>query len=300
MAITAATTMSGFSGFLNPEMSAPIFDQARKQSVVQQLARQIPLGISGQAIPYSATKPVAGWVAEAGTKPATSGSMALETMTPKKLSAIIVMSSEVARANPGNFAQVVRDDLAEAFAVAFDAATLHGTSTPFAHYIDETTKTVEIGTAAASAGSVYADLNAGLKLLVDDGKRGTGFAFDVRAEPVLNAAVDTTGRPLFVDTPLTETNPTVRPGRVLGRPAFLGETVYGSGDSTVGYLGDWTKCAWGVVGGITYKVSDTAPVTINGSLVSAFEKNLIAVLAEAEYGFVCHDTAAFVQYTNAA
>jgi hypothetical protein len=147
---------------------------------------------------------------------------------------------------------------------------------------------------------VYADLNAGLKLLVDDGKRGTGFAFDVRAEPVLNAAVDTTGRPLFVDTPLTETNPTVRPGRVLGRPAFLGETVYGSGDSTVGYLGDWTKCAWGVVGGITYKVSDTAPVTINGSLVSAFEKNLIAVLAEAEYGFVCHDTAAFVQFTNAA
>jgi HK97 family phage major capsid protein len=300
VAITAATTMSGFSGFLNPEMSAPIFDQARKQSVVQQLARQIPLGISGQSIPYSATKPVAGWVAEAGTKPATSGSMALETMTPKKLSAIIVMSAEVARANPGNFAQVVRDDLAEAFAVAFDAATLHGTSTPFAHYIDETTKTVEIGTAAASAGSVYADLNAGLKLLVDDGKRGTGFAFDVRAEPVLNAAVDTTGRPLFVDTPLTETNPTVRPGRVLGRPAFLGETVYGSGDSTVGYLGDWSKCAWGVVGGITYKVSDTAPVTINGSLVSAFEKNLIAVLAEAEYGFVCHDTAAFVQYTNAS
>lgn len=300
MAITAATTMSGFSGFLNPEMSAPIFDQARKQSVVQQLARQIPLGISGQSIPYSATKPVAGWVAEAGTKPATSGSMALETMTPKKLSAIIVMSAEVARANPGNFAQVVRDDLAEAFAIAFDAATLHGTSTPFAHYVDETTKTVELGTATQANGSVYADLNAGLKLLVDDSKRATAFAFDVRAEPVLNAATDTTGRPLFVDSPLTETNPAVRPGRVLGRTALIGETVYGAGDSTVGYLGDWTKCAWGVVGGITYKVSDTAPVTINGSLVSAFEKNLIAVLAEAEYGFVCHDTAAFVQYTNAS
>jgi hypothetical protein len=45
---------------------------------------------------------------------------------------------------------------------------------------------------------------------------------------------------------------------------------------------------------------DTAPVTINGALVSAFENNLIAVLAEAEYGFVCHDTAAFVQYTNAS
>jgi hypothetical protein len=136
---------------------------------------------------------------------------------------------------------------------------------------------------------------------VDDGKRLTGFAFDVRAEPVLNAAVDTTGRPLFIDTPLVaETNPAVRPGRLLGRQAFLGETVYGAGDSTVGYGGDWSQCAWGVVGGITYKVSDSAPVTINGALVSAFENNLIAVLAEAEYGFVCHDTAAFVQYTNAS
>lgn len=300
MAITAATTMSGFSGFLNPEQSAPVFDQARKRSVVQQLATQIPLGISGQAIPYTATKPTASWVAEAATKPATSGTMALETMSPKKLAAIIVMSAEVARANPGDFANRVRDDLAEAFAIAFDAAALHGTSTPFAHYIDETTKTVELGTAAASAGGVYADVNAGLKLLVDDGKLGTAFAWDVRAEPVINASVDSNGRPLFVDTPIVDTNPTVRPGRMLGREAVIGRTVYGSGDSTVGYLGDWSQVAWGVVGGITYRVSDSAPVTINGSLVSAFEKNLIAVLAEAEYGLVVHDTAAFVQFTNAS
>lgn len=299
MAITAATTLAGFSGFLNPQESAPIFDKARKFSVVQQLATQIPLGISGQAIPYTATKPTASWVAEAAKKPATAGTMALETMSPKKLTAIIVMSMEVGRANPGGFVQRVKDDSSEAFAVAFDAAALHGTSTPFAHYIDETTKTVEIGTAAASAGSVYADINAGLALLVNDGKRMTGTAWDVRAEPVLNAAVDTTGRPLFVDSPLVDTNPTVRPGRLLGRPAFIGETVYGSGDSTIGYGGDWSQSAWGVVGGISFRVSDQATVTINGALVSAFENNLLVVLAEAEYGFVCHDTAAYVQYLNA-
>lgn len=309
MAITAATTLSGFSGFLNPEQSAPVFDRVRKASVVQRLTRQIPLGISGQAIPYTATKPTASWVAEGAKKPATSGSMALETMSPKKLTAIIVMSAEVARANPGNFANRVREDAAEAFAVAFDAAALHGTSTPFSHYIDETSSTVELGTAAADAGGVWADLNSGLSTLVNAGKRATGFAFDVRAEPILNASVDANGRPLFVDSPLTDTAPagalpdpdlTIREGRVMGRRAVIGETVYGSGDSTVGYLGDWTQCAWGVVGGINYRVSDSAPVTINGALVSAFENNLIAVLAEAEYGFVCHDTAAYVQYLNAA
>lgn len=308
MAITAATTLSGFSGFLSPEQSAPVFDKVRKQSVVQRLATQIPLGISGQAIPYTATKPTASWVAEGAQKPATSGTMALETMSPKKLTAIIVMSAEVARANPGNFANRVRDDLGEAFALAFDAAALHGTSTPFAHYVDETTKTREIGTANAAAGSVWTDLNNGLDQLVTDGKRATGFAFDVRMEPLLNGGLDTTGRPLFVDSPLVDTSPNgadpnpgnaIREGRVMGRRALISETVYGSGDSTVGYLGDWTQCAWGVVGGINYRVSDSAPVTINGALVSAFENNLIAVLAEAEYGFVCHDTAAFVQYLNA-
>ena len=39
-------------------------------------------------------------------------------------------------------------------------------------------------------------------------------------------------------------------------------------------------------------------MTINGSLVSLFEHNLVAVLAEAEYGFLVNDTAAFVELTN--
>ena len=32
MAITSATTRADFSGFLNPETSAPIFDEAARQS----------------------------------------------------------------------------------------------------------------------------------------------------------------------------------------------------------------------------------------------------------------------------
>ena len=54
----------------------------------------------------------------------------------------------------------------------------------------------------------------------------------------------------------------------------------------------------GVVGGISYRISTEASVTINGSLVSLFEHNLVAVLAEAEYGWLVNDTAAFVELTN--
>src|SRR5688572_2702360 len=131
MAITAATVTGDFSGFLNAEQSGPIFDEAMRTSVVQMLARQVPLGINGQEIPITSTKPVAGWVAEAGQKPASKGTMSLKTMTPKKLAAIAVVSAEVVRANPGNYVSLLRPQLAEAFAIAFDSAALHGTATPF-------------------------------------------------------------------------------------------------------------------------------------------------------------------------
>lgn len=297
MAITAASVTGDFSGFLNADQSGPIFDQAMRTSTVQQLARQVPLGANGQEIPITSSKPVAGWVAEAGKKPATQGAMSLKTMTPKKLAAIAVVSAEVVRANPGNYVNLLRPQLAEAFAIAFDSAALHGTATPFTTHVAQTTKSVEIGTNAAAAGSVYADLNAGLKLLVDDGKRLTGFAFDVKTEPLFNAAVDTTGRPLFVDSPTIETAATVQAGRVLGRPAFIGEGVQAG--TTVGFGGDWTQAAWGVVGGISYDVSTEATVTINGALTSLWEHNLLAVRAEAEYGWLVNDTAAFVEYINA-
>jgi HK97 family phage major capsid protein len=299
MAITAATVTGDFSGFLNADQSGPIFDEAYRASVVQQLTRKVPLGINGQEIPVTTSKPVAGWVAEAGQKPASEGAMALKTMTPKKLAAIAVVSAEVVRANPGGYVNELRPQLAEAFAIAFDAAALHGTATPFTTYVDQTTQTdVEIGTATAANGSVYADLNSGLSALVTDGKRPNGFAFDSIAEPLFNAALDTTGRPLFVDSPTIDNAAPVRVGRVLGRPAFMGEGVAAS--TTIGYLGDWRQAVWGAVGGISYDVSTEATVTINGALTSLWEHNLLAVRAEAEYGFLINDVDAFVTYINAA
>lgn len=296
MAVSAATLTSDFSGFLSPEKSQAYFEDARRASVVQSLVRQVPLGINGQEIPYTTTKPTAGWVSEGGKKPATAGGMALKTITPKKLAAIAVVSAEVVRANPGSYMEVLRADIAEAFALAFDAAALHGTNTPFGagNFIDATTKSVELPSATAATGGVYADVNSGLSLLVNDGKRLTGFAFDSVTEPTFNAAVDTTGRPLFVES--TYEGSALRAGRLLGRSAFMGDGV-ASGD-TLGYGGDWSKAVWGVVGGISYDVSTQATVTINDTLTSLWEHNLVAIRAEAEFGWLVHDTAAFVKYVT--
>jgi HK97 family phage major capsid protein len=300
MAVTAATKNSDFSGFLNRDQSAGIFDKAAQQSVVQRLARQIPLGINGQSIPVVTGNLTAGWVAEGAQKPASSGSMSLKTMDPKKLAVIAVVSAEVVRANPGNYMNFIRNDVARAFAVAFDAAALHGTSTPFSTYIDQTSNSVEFTGTTPAFTSVWADLNSALNTLVTAGKDATGWALDSRFEPVLNGVVDTAGRPLFIESPLTETAGPIRSGRLMGREAFVGPGVYAATGKIYGYLGDWSQAAWGTVGGISYDISTQATVTVNGALVSLWENNLVAVRAEAEYGFLVNDTASFVKLQNNA
>lgn len=313
MAITAATATSDFSGFLPANIAAPIFERAASMSVVQQLATQVPLGGNGESIPYVSGRPTAGWVAEGGTKPATAGSMSLKTLTPKKLAAILVVSAEVVRANPGNYITTMRESLAESFAVSFDRAALHdegpdGTAGagPFSTYLDQTTKSQEIGTTSVANGGVYVDLNEALKDVVGSADasgrryRVTGWALDTVLEPVLRGAIDTTGRPIWTDLPY-DANSGALGGRgsLLGRTSYMGEGVATANlDDVVGYGGDFSQAAWGVVGGINFDVSTEASVTVDSALVSLWENNLVAIRAEAEYGFVVADTGAFTKLTN--
>ncbi|MGE3795105.1 MAG: phage major capsid protein [Dehalococcoidia bacterium] len=310
MAVTAPTKRSDFDAkFLPPEISAPIFEHAAKISVAQRLAQQVPLGLNGKAVPVVTGKMSAGWVAEGGKKPASSGSVGLKTIDPKKLAAIAVVSTEVVRSNPAGYMGMIKGQVAEAFALAFDAAAFHGTNTPFGTYLDQTTKAVELGSHTQAQGGVYQDLVDSLKLLVNDGKRLNGFALDNVVEPILLGQVDSTGRPIFIDTPLDETtaaqfeNDTAQPaspGKLIGRKSFMQDGVATTDlTSVVGYAGDWTQAAWGVVGGISYSTSTEATVTIDGELVSLWENNLVAILMEAEYGWLVNDVAAFAKITNA-
>lgn len=307
MAITAATLRSDFSGFLNREQAGPIFEKAARMSIAQRLAVQVPLGAEGKSIPVVTGRLTAGWVSEGAAKPASAGTMSLKNMDPKKLAVIAVVSAEVVRANPGSYMSLIRDQVAESFAVGFDQAAFHdagpdGTATagPFSTYIDQTTKAVEIGSTAPDDGGIHKDLVDGMALLVNADKELNGFGLDNRIEPLILGAVDANGRPIYLNLPTNDTSRAVaRPGNLLGRDSFIGRgSIYDSTNKILGYGGDWTQAAWGVVGGISYDVSTEATVTINGSLVSLWEHNLVAVRAEAEYGWLVNDVDAFVKYTN--
>lgn len=310
MAITAATMTSDFdAGFLTPEMSAPFFAQAARQSVAMRLARQVPVGINGNKIPVTSGMTTAAWVGEGERKPATEMSVELKFIEPKKMACIAVVSAETVRANPGGYMQLLQTDIGDAFAFAFDQAVFHGTNTPFDDYLDETSKAVELGGSSQALGGVYRDFVEALDLVVSDTsaidgaprarRKLTGWALDSMAEPTMLGAVDTTGRPLFVDMPSQDTASQITEGRILRRPAFIGEGVATpNGTTVVGYGGDWTQVVWGVTSGISYGVSTQATVTINGSLVSLWENNLVAIKAEAEYGFLINDIESFVRLMN--
>ena len=256
-----------------------------------QLARQVPLGASGQEIIVPTGKATAGWVSEGQKKPTTETSIGVKGFTPHKIAAISVVSAEVVRANPGNYMQLLQDEIAQSFAEAFDAAALHGDG-PFAASVSDTTKSVSLSTGA------YDGVVEALDVLAKDGKKLNGFAFDRVVEATFLGEKDGVDRPLFVDTPLENTVSAVTPGRIIGRSSFLGDGV--AKNDVVGFAGDWSQLVWGTVGGIKFDVSTQATVTLDGSLVSLFENNLVAIRAEAEYGLLINDVEAFVSITGAS
>lgn len=314
MAITAATVTGDFSGFLTAERAGAIFQRARQMSVVQRLARQVPLGLAGTEVPVVTTRPQVGWVSEGQQKPATAGAMTLKTITPKKIAAIAVVSAEVVRANPGNYVNLFRDEIAEAMAVAFDLAACHDQGPtggagggPFSTYLDQTAKSWEVGATSQANGGIFVDLTQALRKIVTAkdqyGRRyrATGWALDSVLEPSFWGQVDTAGHPIWTDLPanVAETAP-LGGGTLMNRQAFFGEGVATyDAKAVVGYVGDWSQAVWGQIGGISYDVSTQATATINGSLVSLWENNLVGIRAETEFGFLVNDPEAFCKLTNA-
>jgi HK97 family phage major capsid protein len=248
-----------------------------------QLARQIPMGDNGTAIPVFTSGVAASWVSETNAKPTAATTPSVVNMVPKKLAVIVPISSEVYDRAGAMVINEVENEIATAFATAFDNALLRGTSSPFAAFISQTTKQVQLNGTAT-----YTELMAAYTALVNDNKYldDAAFALDPRAVAVLLGAVDTIGRPLFLPG-TTDT--------VLGLPAVTNRHVFNSAaPHEIAYFGDWSRVVWGTSGGIQYDVSNEA--TVGG--VSAFESNLVYIRAEAYYGAIVQDAQAFVKMTQ--
>ncbi|WP_330172954.1 phage major capsid protein [Streptomyces sp. NBC_01498] len=313
MVATAPLKLSDVNGALLPRtITAPIFEKSVEASAVMQLARPAPLALDATtSVPIPMDVPTADWVGQAARKPLSTGGVDVKQMQAKKVAVLIPVAMEVAKTNAGGLWSQLQKDLPTAFARAFDHAAIHGKTMkgatgPFTEYLAATSNSVALGTATQADGGIWADFVNGMAEVVDDDWDYTGTVADHRLKPSLLLATDTTGRPILVDTQTPGTNMAAA-GTLIGEPLAYSRSVSGkqrrqsasvdTGLRAIG--GDWSQAAYGVGMDITVRISDQATyVDEEGGVHSAFQENLVLLLAEAYYGFVMGDQDAFVKYTG--
>jgi HK97 family phage major capsid protein len=313
MVATAPLKLSDVNASLLPRtLAGPIFEKSVEQSAVMALARPAPLAIDATtSVPIPMDVPQADWVGQAQKKPLSSSSVGIKQMTAKKLAVLIPVSEEVAKTNAGGLYEQLQRDLPTAFARAFDHAAIHGLTMkgaagPFSDYLAMTTNSVVLGTSSQGTGGIWADLVKGMEKVIDDDFDYTGTVADHRLKPKLLLATDTTGRPILVDTQTPGTN-MASAGSLIGEPLAYSRSVSGkqrrqstSSDSGLRAIGgDWSQAAFGVGSQIEVRISKEATyIDEDGGIHSAFQENLVLILAEAYYGYVQGDASAFVKFTG--
>lgn len=284
-----------------------IWDTAKQGSIIQTLAGAIPLSLNGDAIPIPVGQATAGVVAEGETKPVTTMATKVKTVTPIKVATMILYSMETAQADPLGEYSRIQKFLGEAIARSVDMALIHGvdantgTKITGKEALRDTTKAIEIDLEQEKAGYIGKQLTAGYDAVVLDVEDEHEFDFNhflfaPKFRSSLVNALDGQGRPLYQGS----TNLADQFTTVLGLPAAWHRSVSGyekaktGAEKLLGFGGDFKdNIRLGYVNQITYR---RASERAGG--IDLFDRNLGAILAEAQFGWVVRDTKAFVKYNS--
>ena len=260
----------GTSGITLPkELSAEIFEGAIAQSAIMKLAERVYLPGAGLAIPVITGDPTVSIVNEAAEKPVSNSTFETKNMVPKKFAVIELVSEEIRRDLPRLYDALLRR-LPGAIAKAFDKQAM--------------TQVALTGFDSLVGAQLVADIPTGMQAIAADGYRMTGIAAGPAGEADLITATNSLGLPVFA-----ESIESGRLGRIYGADVVPCAAINGL------IAGDWSKCKYGIVDGINIKISDTATVNDGSAQVNVWQRNMLAILVEAELGFVCADTDAFFQ-----
>ena len=287
---------------LPTEISSEILAKTQEASAIMRLARHIPLPGRGLTIPVIAADAEADWVAETGRKPVSNPSLSTKLMTPYKLATILPFSKEFMRDNKMLYDELVRRG-PNALSRKFDQTVLGAVSKPGDNFDNFASCTAQ-SLIATSDASLYDGLVAAVTDIATHGGILDGWALSPQAKGLLLGAVDSTGRPLFIDSTADGAIP-----RLLGVPTYASKGVYKAGaagspgtPAIVGIAGDWTQALYGTVEGVTVSFSDQATLTTgSGTSEESFnlwQHNMVAVMFEIEVGFRA-DTSVFNLLTGA-
>lgn len=278
----------GTSGVIKlpAEVSSEIWANTLENSAVQARARKVALPAGGLTIPMIAGDPEAGWVNETDEKPVSDSKFASKVMTPYKLAVIELFSDEFRRDLPGLYAELVRR-LPYALGRKFDKAALGIENAPGTGF-----DTLKDAPEIALDGTIKPFLG-GLKSVAANQGVVDGWTLTEEARvDALNIA-DSMNRPLLVSDYSTAGSV----GTILGKPVSTTRAIEGS--KIAGFAGEWSSAVWGAVEDIQIDINDRGSVSRGGEQINLWQRNMFAVRAEVEVGFVVRDPKRFVKFTSA-
>lgn len=291
---------------LPKEISSEIWTNMLEESAVQRLARRIELPGPGLTIPIVTGDPTADWVAETDEKPVSRPTFGSKDITPYTLAVIVPFSNQFRRDANALYNECVRR-LPRVLGRKFDQTVFASTGAPGSNF-------GQLGGASAVAlgphstdvkKNTYAGLVQAYTDIANAGGSLDGWALSSQAKGLLLGQVDTTGRPLLLESIQAGSSvPTL-----LGEPVYYTQGVHAAGTpNTIGFAGDWESAFWGAVEGISISISDQASITDGTitvgtdevpNIVNLWQRNMFAVRAEIEIGFQYRDLARFRKLTDA-
>lgn len=296
MAIDLNRASTGVADLLPPEISQEIWANAVEDSVIMRAARRINLPGAGVTIPIITGDAVADWVDETDEKPVSRAKISSKSITPYKLAVIEPFSNEFRRDLPGLYAELARR-LPNALATKFDSTVMHGTA-PGSNF-----DTLASATAVAVDGTdTLGDLVTALTTVGAAGGDVSHWLVSPQAEGTIMTAKDGAGNLAFLRDARTDGGAI---GSVFGRDVLKSKAVYDNptdpAKDVIGFAGDFANSAvWGSVEGIQIAISDQATLKDGDTTLHLWQRNMFAIRAEIEVGFVVRDGSHFVKLTGAA
>ncbi|UYB35502.1 phage major capsid protein [Arthrobacter koreensis] len=283
-------TSANVGALLPREVSSEIWSTAVEESVVMRASRRINLPGSGLTIPIITGDAEADWVAETDEKPVSQSAVSNKSMTGYKLAVIETFSEEFRRDLPALYSELARR-LPAALGRKFDQTVLHGEA-PGSNF------DVLSGSASVTVDSTdtVGDLVGALSTVGAAGGDLSHWLLSPQAEGLVMTAKDAQGNYALLRDVQSSTG---NIGSLFGREALKSRAVFDSASSTIGYAGDFANSAiYGVVEDVRVKISDSATVNKNGTQINLWQRNMFAILAEVEVGFIVRDGAHFVKLTG--
>lgn len=276
---------------LPSEISSEVIAKTQESSFVMANARRMVIPGPGITLDVIETDPKPAWVDETAEKTVSTPTFGSKKIVPYKMAVIVPFSNQFRRDKDTLYNAVI-ERVPGTLAALFDATAFGFQSAPGSNF-----DTLSDATAVDIEADTYDNLVTAKTTVSTAGGSATAWVFAPQAESILLMAKDSSGRPIFIDSPTDQGGV----GRVLSLPAYYRQAAYNAGSSaanTIGFVGDWNKAVYGIVEDITVEYSNQATINDGNKQINLWQRNMFALRCEMEVGFAVMDEDCFVRLTD--